>query len=89
MLRLDLHQRYSMAWYGIAFSSADPRLWNTLPTGIKRAATLTFLKNSRPFFSLNIYADFTVFYHPLLLHIAYISVNSWSSSHVSCIVCLV
>ena len=26
---------------------------------------------------------------PFLLHIAYISVNSWSSSHVSCIVCLV
>ena len=26
---------------------------------------------------------------PFLLHISYISVNSWSSSHVSCIVCLV
>jgi len=26
---------------------------------------ITFKKNSRPFCSLNIYADFTVFYHPL------------------------
>ena len=74
-----------------AFSSAAPRLWNTLPTGIMRAATLlTFLKNPRLFYSLNIYADFTVFYHPLFTrHCIYISVNSWSSSHVSCIVCLV
>jgi len=49
-------------------------LWNTLPTDIKRAATLlTFLKNSRPFFSLNVYADFTVFYHPLFTtHCIYI-----------------
>ena len=72
MLRLDLHQRYSMAWYGIAFSSAAPRLWNTSPTDIKRAATLlTFKKKLKTFFSLNIYADFTVFYHPLFttLHI--------------------
>jgi len=30
----------------------------------------------------------TVFYHHLLVHIAYVSVNSWSSSHVSCIACL-
>jgi len=28
------------------------------------------------------------FITPFLLHIAYISVNSWSSSNVSCIVCL-
>jgi len=28
------------------------------------------------------------FITPFLLHIAYTSVNSWSSSHVSCIVCL-
>jgi len=34
-------------------------IWNTLPTDIKRAATLlTFLNNSRPFFSeKNIYVD--------------------------------
>ena len=57
-----------------AFSSAVPRLWNTLPTDIKRAATLlTFFLNSRPFFSLNIYADFTVSYHPLFTtHCIYI-----------------
>ena len=31
-----------------------------------------------------------LFYHPLFItHCIYISVNSWSSSHVSCIVCLV
>ena len=55
-----------------AFSSAAPRLWNTSPTDIKRAATLlTFKKKLKTFFSLNIYADFIVFYHPLFttLHI--------------------
>jgi len=47
-----------------AFSSAAPRLWNTLPTDIKRAAALlTFKKKLKTFFYQNIYADFTVFYH--------------------------
>ena len=49
-----------------AFSSAAPRLWNTLPTDIKRAATLlTFKKKLKTFLFSKHYADFTVFYHPL------------------------
>jgi len=72
-----------------AFSSAVPRLWNALLTDIKRAATLlTFKQKLKTFFSQIFYAIFTVFYHPILLHIA-CNVNSWPSSHVSCIVCLV
>jgi len=43
-----------------------------LPSDIKRAATqLTFKNKLRPFFSQNIYADFTAFYHRLLVNIAY------------------
>ena len=65
---------------------------NKFGAGVLYLATHTrmalTLKNSKHFFSQNIYADFTVFYHPLFITHC-ISVNSWSSSHVSCIVCLV
>jgi len=74
-----------------AFSSAAPRLWNTLPTDIKRAATLlTFKKKLQTFlFSKHLCWFYCILSPPFYykLHI-YISVNSWSSSHVSCIVCL-
>jgi len=56
-----------------AFSSAAHRLWNALPTNIKRAATciLTFRKKLNTyFFPQNIYAISAVFYHRLLVHIA-------------------
>jgi len=56
-----------------AFSSAAPRLWNTLPTDIKRAATLLiFKKKLKTFtFSEKIYAG--LFYHPLFsTHCIYI-----------------
>jgi len=48
-------------WTSFQFSSA-PRLWNDLPTDIKRAEPHEhFERNSRPLFSFQCW--FTVFYH--------------------------
>ena len=77
-----------------AFSSAALRLWNALPTDIKRAATLLkFKKKLKTFlFSKHLTSMLILLYFIIafLVHMAYIStcITSWSSSHVSCIVYL-
>jgi len=69
-----------------AFSWAAPHLWNALPTDIKRAATLlTFKKETQDCSFLKTSVLILLYFIiACLVHIAYVSVNSWLSSHVSC-----